>query len=180
MNAASESKGNTGTGTGWLLAWGVLLIIAGVLAVMMPAFAALATAMMLGWLLVLGGIFGIVHAVQTRALEGFGWRLTSGILILLLGILVLVMPMAAVASLALLVGSFLLAGGIVGCVFAFRLKPMKGWGWVLFDGLVSIVLAVLIMIGWPQSSVAFIGLLTGFSLISNGVARIMLRNALRP
>lgn len=134
---------------------------------------------MLGWLLVLSGIFGIVHAVQTRGMSGFGWRLLSGILFLLLGILVLVMPLPAVASLALMIGSFLMAGGILGCVFAFRLKPVTGWGWVLFDGVLSIVLALLILIGWPQNSIPFIGLLTGFSLISNGIWRIMLRSALR-
>jgi uncharacterized membrane protein HdeD (DUF308 family) len=59
-------------------------------------------------------------------------------------------------------------------MLAFRLKPQRGWGWVLFDGLLSIALAILIVIGWPQSSLAIIGLLTGFSLISTGVWRIVL------
>ncbi len=84
-----------------------------------------------------------------------------------------------VVSLALLISSFLLAGGIVGCVIAFRLKPLPGWVWMLFDGLLPIALAMLILIGLPRSSIAFVGRLTGFSLISNGIWRLVLRNALR-
>jgi uncharacterized membrane protein HdeD (DUF308 family) len=60
-------------------------------------------------------------------------------------------------------------------MLAFRLKPLAGWGWVLFNALLSIAVAILIAIGWPQSSVAFIGFLTGLSLISSGIWRIALR-----
>ena len=114
--------------------------------------------------------------VQTRARHGFGWKLASGALTLVLGIAILVIPVAGVASLALMVGAFLFAGGVTRTMLAFRLKPQSGWGWVLLDGLVSILVAILIAIGWPQSSLAFIGLLTGFSLIATGVWRILLRH----
>jgi uncharacterized membrane protein HdeD (DUF308 family) len=104
----------------------------------------------------------------------FGWKLASGILTLLLGLAILVVPAAGIASLALLVGAFLLLGGIARTMLAWRMRPRRGWGWVMFDGLLSIVLAILIAIGWPATSLALIGLLTGFSLISTGVWRIML------
>ena len=162
--------------TGWHVVWGILLIVAGVLAVLMPGIAALATALIFGWLLVMSGVFEIVYAFQTRGHDGFGWKLASGILTLLLGIAIVVVPLAGVASLALLVGAFLFVGGITRSMLAFRLRPRSGWGWVLFDGLLSIGLALLIAIGWPASSLAFIGLLTGFTLISTGVWRIMLRH----
>ena len=164
------------SGSGWQVVWGVLLIVSGVLAVLMPGIAALATALIFAWLLIFGGAFEIVYAVQTRSREGFGWKLASGVLTLVLGIAILIVPLAGVASLALMVGAFLLAGGIARTMLAFRLKPQSGWGWILFDGLLSIAVAILIAIGWPQSSLAFIGLLTGFSLIATGVWRIVLRN----
>ncbi len=171
----------TGPHHGWQIAWGVLLIIAGVLAILMPAIAALATALVFGWVLLLAGAFEIAYAFQTRGASGFGWKLASGILTLLLGLGILFMPLAGVASLALLVGGFLFASGIARVVLAFRLRPRRGWGWVLFDGLLSIVLAILIAIGWPQSSFAIIGLLTGFSLLSTGFWRIVLaRHPLTP
>ncbi|MFP5404956.1 MAG: HdeD family acid-resistance protein [Gammaproteobacteria bacterium] len=161
-------------GRGWQIAWGILLIITGILAVMMPGVAALATVLVFAWLLVFGGAFEIAYAIQTRHRDGFGWKLVSGILTLLLGIAMLLVPIVGVASLALLVGGFLLATGIARAILAVRLKPRRGWGWILFDGLLSIALAILIWIGWPASSLAVIGLLTGFSLISTGIWRIML------
>ncbi|CAM5489065.1 HdeD family acid-resistance protein [Rhodanobacter lindaniclasticus] len=177
MSTANDTM--TKPGSGWLIFWGVLLLIAGVLALLMPAIAALATVLYLAWLLIFGGVFEIVYAIQTRRFRGFGWRLFSGLLTLALGIALLVVPAAGVATLALLVGCFLLLGGITRCVMAFRLKPLPRWGWVLFDGVLSIVLSLLIMAGWPESSLAFIGLLTGFSLIFTGIWRIAMGNSLR-
>jgi uncharacterized membrane protein HdeD (DUF308 family) len=92
-----------------------------------------------------------------------------------LGIAILVVPIAGVASLALMVGAFCLSA-VSPNDAGISLKPHSGWGWILFDGLLSIAVAILIAIGWPQSSLAFIGLLTGFSLIATGVWRIVLRN----
>lgn len=161
--------------SGWQVTWGVLLIICGILAVAMPGVAALATALVFGWLLIFGGGCEIAYAIQTRDKDGFGWKLASGVLTLVLGIAILLLPLAGVASLALLVGAFLFASGITRTVLAFRLKPQRRWGWILFDGLLSIGLAVLIAIGWPQSSLALIGLLTGFTLILTGIWRIVLR-----
>ncbi len=174
--ANAEDVAPAASDGGWQVVWGVLLIAAGVLAVLMPGVAALATALIFAWVLIFGGGFEIVYAVQTRARHGFGWKLASGVLTLVLGIAILVVPIAGVASLALMVGAFLFAGGVTRTMLAFRLKPRPGWGWVLLDGLVSIAVAILIAIGWPQSSLAFIGLLTGFSLIVTGVWRILLRN----
>jgi uncharacterized membrane protein HdeD (DUF308 family) len=175
--SADIDHGRPSTGSGRQVVWGVLLIVAGVLAVLMPGIAALATALVFGWLLVLSGVFEIVYAFQTRGHEGFGWKLASGILTLVLGLAIVVLPLAGVASIALLVGAFLFAGGVTRTLLAFRVRPRGGWGFVLFDGLLSIGLAILIAIGWPASSIAFVGLLTGFTLISTGIWRIMLRHA---
>jgi uncharacterized membrane protein HdeD (DUF308 family) len=174
MTTTGKFEAGTFRDNGWIVVWGVLLIISGVLAVLMPVIAALATALFLGWLLVLSAAFEITHAFQTRTRRGFGWKLCSGLLTFALGITILIMPLAGVASLALLVGSFLLLGGVVRSILALQFHQLPRWGWVLLDGLLSILLAILILIGWPQSSVAFIGLLTGFSLIFNGAWRIAL------
>jgi uncharacterized membrane protein HdeD (DUF308 family) len=172
---AQERRFRPAPASGWEIALGVLLIISGVLAMVLPGVAALATALLFAWVLVFGGGCEVAYAFQTRAQNGFGWKLASGFLTLVLGIAILVVPLAGVASLALLVGAFLFAGGIARTALAFKLKPARGWGWVLFDGLLSIVVAVLIAIGWPENSFAFIGLLTGLWLIWAGVWRILLR-----
>jgi len=161
------------THRGWSIAWGILLIVAGILALLMPEIAAIATALTLAWLLVLAGVIEVVHAFQTRHRTGFGWRLAAGIITLILGLLLLVFPIAGIATLALWIGAFIFAGGIVRLILAFRVRPANGWGWVLFDGLLGIVIGALIAWGWPAGSIAFIGLLTGFWLLFWGVSHIM-------
>ncbi|MDX3910698.1 MAG: HdeD family acid-resistance protein [Sphingobium sp.] len=163
------------TGRGWMIAWGVLLIIAGFLAVLTPEIAALATTLSLGWLLLLAGVFEIAYALQTRRYRGFSWKLASGIVTLILGVLLLAQPVAGAASIALMVGAFLFTGGLIRTILGVQLRPLPGWGWVLFDGLLSILLAGLIATGWPENSLAIIGVLTGCWLISAGIWRIALR-----
>jgi uncharacterized membrane protein HdeD (DUF308 family) len=77
------------------------------------------------------------------------------------------------------IGAFVFASGVSSVMLAFRIRPRAGWGWVLFDGALSIVIALLIAIGWPQNSIAFVGILVGVCLISGGIWRIILGRALR-
>jgi len=163
----------------WVTVLGVVMIVAGVLAVIAPAPAALATTFFFAVMFLVGGGAEIAHAIATRTHEGFGWKLLSGIAMAGLGVLFAAFPAAGLASLALVVGGLLLANGVASVMLAFRVKPKRGWGWVLFDGILSIVLAIMIAAGWPASSVPVIGLLTGFALISAGFWRIMLARALR-
>ena len=174
VQTSAPAAGTPAHRRGWCIFWGILLIVTGILALLMPEIAALATVLTLAWLLTFAGGVEIVHAFQTRHRNGFGWKLASGIVTLLLGLSVLVFPVAGVATLALWIGAFVFAGGIVRLILAFRVKPAKGWGWVLLDGLLSIVVGGLIAWGWPASSIPFIGLLTGFWLLFAGIWRIML------
>jgi len=171
---AQDSRSRLAPASGWQLAWGALLIISGILAIVVPGIAALATALVFAWLLVIGGASELAYAIQTRRQNGFAWKLASGIFTLILGIAILVVPLAGVASLAMLIGAFLFAGGITRTVLAFTLKPAKGWGWVLLDGLLSIAIAAVIAVGWPATSITFIGVLVGFWLILAGTWRILL------
>lgn len=152
--------------------WGVLLIIAGILAVLMPEIAAFATVIVLAWILIISGIFEIAYALHTREHGSFGWKLASGIVTLLLGIALLVSPASGAAALGLIVGVFLFVGGVVRVSLAVGLRPRRGWGWVLFDGILAIVLAIIIAVGFPHSSIAIIGLLVGFTLIVAGIWRV--------
>lgn len=164
---------------GWVIVWGVLLIVAGIVAIVEPAVAAVATALLLAWLFVFAGIVELVYAVQQRAHDGFAWKLIAGLALLILGIYMLAFPIASIATLALLIGAFMAASGVSSLLLAFKLKPKDGWGWVLFDGVLSIVIAIMIASGWPQNSIDFVGILVGFCLISGGIWRIMLGRALR-
>jgi uncharacterized membrane protein HdeD (DUF308 family) len=164
---------------GWVIVWGVALIVAGIVAIVEPAVAAVATALLLAWLFLISGIIELIYAYQQRAHDGLAWKVISGLISLALGIYMLVFPIASIASLALLIGAFLFASGVSSVLLAFKLRPRQGWGWVLFDGVLSIAIAIMIALGWPQNSIDFVGLLVGFCLISHGIWRIMLGRALR-
>ena len=163
----------------WVTVWGVLLILAGAVAIFVPAPAALAFVLLLAWLLVFAGVVEVVYAFHQRGEEGFGWKIASALATLVLGILMLLFPGAGIATLALMIGGFLLATGASNVMLGFRLKPKAGWGWVLLDGVLAIVVAILIASRWPQDSIGFVGILVGISLISGGMWRIVLGRALR-
>jgi len=164
---------------GWVIVWGVLLIVAGMVAIVVPAPAAVAFTLLLAWLFVFAGVVQLVYAWQQRAHDGHAWKIASGLATLALGVVMLLYPIASIATLALVIGGFMLASGASSVMLALKLKPRPGWGWVLFDGALSIAIAVLIAIGWPQNSIGFVGILVGICMISGGVWRIILGRAMR-
>lgn len=176
---ADAAAGDMRKAGGWVIVWGIVLVATGVAAIVAPAAAALAAALVLAWLFVVAGVAQLVYAFQQRGHDGFGWKLASALATLALGVAMLVFPVASVASIALLIGGFVFASGISTVMLALRVRPKAGWGWVLFDGLLSIVIAILIATGWPQSSIEFVGILVGFCLVAGGIWRILQGRALR-
>ena len=168
-----------GLSPGWSLALGVLLVIAGVVALVFPLIAAVTAALYIGWFALVAGIIAIVVAIRTRSEPQFGWRLAVGALYIVLGLLLVANPVAGAASLALFVGAVMAVSGVVEIVLAFRHRPGSGWGWLLANGILSIGLAILIAIGWPLGSLVLIGYLVGFQIITCGIARLGLAMAAR-
>jgi len=177
--ATQPPSSHTGLSPGWSLALGILLVVAGVVALIHPVMAALAAAIYVGWFALIAGVIAIVVAIRTRSEPQFGWRLAVGLLYLGLGVLLVSNPVAAAASLALLVGAFMAASGVVEIMLAMRMNPRSGWGWLLANGIVSIIFAIMVVIGWPMGSLVLIGYLVGFQIITCGIARIGLALAAR-
>ena len=168
-----------GLSPGWSLALGIALVIAGVVALLFPVMAAVAASLYIGWFALIAGAIAITVAIKTRAEPGFGWRLFMGVVYVALGFLLVANPVAGAVSLALFVGAMMAVLGVVEIVLALRIKPRRGWGWVLANGILSLVLAILIAIGWPLGSLVLIGYLVGFQIITCGVARIAIALAAR-
>jgi len=162
---------------GWSLALGILLVVAGVAALLFPFLAAVTAALYIGWFALIAGVIAIWVAISTRSEPNFGWRLAVGVLYIVLGVLLVGNPVAGAASLALLVGALMAVSGVVEIMLAIRRRPHGGWGWLLANGILSIALALLIVIGWPVGSLILIGYLVGFQIITCGIARIMLAMA---
>jgi len=130
-------------------------------------------------LIVLGGVVHLVLAFHARGAGSVIWRLLVGLAYIAFGGYLLMHPLLGVASLTLLLASLFLIEGVLDIVSYTRLRPAKGAGWLLFDGLVTLLLSLLIWVHWPSSSAWAIGTLVGVSLIMSGVARVMMSLAVR-
>jgi uncharacterized membrane protein HdeD (DUF308 family) len=154
---------------GWLLAFAIVQLIAGILAVAIPALASIVAVAVFGWVMLVSAIFQIVHAVRVREWKGFALHLLGGLLYAAAGILTLIYPFSGLLALTLLLAALLLADGILHVVLGARHRPRDGWGWFLAAGIASIILGILLIVGWPTTALWAIGLLLGVNLIFNGV-----------
>lgn len=157
----------------WFLIWGIFLIVAGIIAVGEAELATLVSVIFFGWILIFGGLFAIVHGLMQRQWHGHILNLLAGILYLVAGALVISHPVMAIATLTLLIAMVLIVAGIFRLIVAFSMS-MHHRGWVLLNGIVSIVLGVLILSSWPHSAVWVIGLFIGIDLIFDGWTEVIL------
>jgi uncharacterized membrane protein HdeD (DUF308 family) len=164
---------------GWSIGLSILMIVAGILAIVIPPAAGLAVLIVVAWLLIFSGAAHLVFAWYTRSTGAFIWELLLGILYMWVGIYALLHPVAGLASLTLVLAIYLFAEGVLELVLSFRLRPMPGSTWLLFDGIITLILAILIWRSWPSSTEWVIGTLVGISMLFSGAARLSLSLAAR-
>jgi len=164
---------------GWSIGLSILMLLAGVLAIALPPAAGIAVVIVVAWLLTFSGVVHLVFAWHTRTTRGFVWGLLLGILYIFVGIYMLVHPVAGLASLTLLLAIYLFVEAVLEFILSFRLRPMPGSNWLLFDGIVTLILAILIWRTWPSSTEWVIGTLVGISMLFSGAARLSLSLAAR-
>lgn len=163
----------------WLAIFGAISLIGGILALLEPFAASLAATLLAGWFFIAMGVMQIIQSFQTRGWGGFLWALLFGVLVLLVGLSLVFNPLSGMVSLTLLVAALLLVTGVVKIMYAFSLRPVAGWGWVLLSGLVSVILAIMILTDFPWAVGAVLGILLGVELISNGVLFLLVAFGLR-
>jgi len=165
--------------SGLSIFWGVLLIIFGIAALCTPLLAAVAVNALIAWLVILAGVIHLVVAFHSHGAGSMIWKLLVGLAYVAFGGYLLLHPLLGVASLTLLLASLFLIEGVLDLVLYFNLRPARGAAWVLFDGLVTLLLALFIGLHWPSSSAWAIGTLVGVSMIMSGVTRVMMSLAVR-
>ena len=164
---------------GWSIALSVLMILAGVLAIASPLAAGIAINILVAWLLVFSGCAHLVFAWYTRSAGGLLWELLLGIVYILIGVYLLMHPLAGLATLTIALAIYLFVEAILEFVLGFSLRPLPGSGWLVFDGVVTLILAVMIWRTWPSSTGWVIGLLVGISMLFSGLARLGISLAAR-
>jgi uncharacterized membrane protein HdeD (DUF308 family) len=163
---------------GFLLGLGVGLMILGAAAIGSSFVATLATILVYGILLVLGGIFQVVSALWGRSWRGFFLHLLTGVLYLITGVFMLDYPAEAALGITLLVAAGLLVAGVLRVVLAL-VERFAGWGWALLNGVISLALGTAIWRQWPLSGLWVIGLFVGIEMLSSGFSWVTLALAVR-
>jgi uncharacterized membrane protein HdeD (DUF308 family) len=154
----------------WYLIEGVLLVVAGVLAIIFPIVASATVVILLGWLLIISGILQGLSLIGARHVPHFWLQLISVCLAILVGFLFLRDPAQGMLTIALLLIVFFMVEGMSKVVFALTIRPFPSWGWVLGSGLVGILLSLILWATLPTTAVWLIGFLLGINLISVGAA----------
>jgi uncharacterized membrane protein HdeD (DUF308 family) len=158
---------------GWFLALGVFLVVLGTIALGSSVLATIATVVLIGWLLLVGGIVEAGHAFWRKKWSGFFVDLLTGILYVVVGFMIVANPVATAETLTLLIALFLMFGGLFRIVAALAVR-LPHWGWLLLHGAINLLLGIAIWRQWPWSGLWVIGLFVGIDLIFNGWSLVML------
>jgi uncharacterized membrane protein HdeD (DUF308 family) len=163
------------TYSGAFLVQGILMTVLGVAAVVWPQVSSLAVDVYVGWILLLSGVVGLAMMFFAPNAAGFLWSLLTGALALFAGVLLLWHPVQGVVSLTLVLIAFFLVEGLfqIAAAFAYRSALPESWGWMLLSGVADLILAGLIIAGWPSSAAWALGLIVGVNLITSGLALAM-------
>jgi uncharacterized membrane protein HdeD (DUF308 family) len=157
----------------WFFLWGIALLILGIFAIGAATFTTLLSIVLLGFIILIGGIVIILDSFTFwRGRNGFLLHLLMGVLYIVVGCMLINSPLAGSISLTLLLGIFYLVLGLFRLYYSFSLRSPR-WGWNFFNGLISALLGVFILMSWPESSLYIIGLFVGIDLLFCGWAYIM-------
>ncbi|MHB9052880.1 MAG: HdeD family acid-resistance protein [Thermoleophilia bacterium] len=161
----------------WLMTLGVVLLALGIVAIIFPAATSVSMTILIGILLVAAGMGRLVSMFSSTGWGDFLVKLLAAVIYLAAGLMLLVYPLSATVTLTLILGIFFFAQGLANVLVAVFNMGSKSWGWMLFNGIVSIVLGIMIWSNLPSSASWAIGLLVGIWLIFDGWAMIMLGSA---
>lgn len=158
---------------GWLLALGILLVIFGTIGLGMEVVLTIASVLVYGVLALIGGVLQIVQAFRSRGWKSATGHALIGVLYVVAGIVIWDDPVMASAVLTLVIAAALLAVGAVRIVVAIQHRGMQSWGWLLFGGIVAILLGLIIAAHWPVSGLWVIGTFVAIEMLFNGWSLIL-------
>src|SRR5579884_4034442 len=160
---------------------GVVLVVLGLAAIVVPAVATLAFELVIGWLFLISGIIGLITTFWMRHAPGFWWSLLSAVIGIGAGVVLISWPISGTLSLTFVLIAFFIIEGIATLMYAIEHRnQLSGrWGWMLASGIVDLILAGIIFAGLPGTAAWALGLLVGINLVFGGTAMIGMALAAR-
>lgn len=164
---------------GRLQVFGIVLVVLGVLAMIAPMASGVAIAYLVGALVLIGGIARLLFAFSASTFGEGALAFLIGLLMVIGGIALLTHPLLNLVSLTLLLAIYFAVTGVFAVVHAFQMKPAAGWGMVLLNGVVTLLLALVIWSSWPISGTWAIGVLVGVQLLMTGFQLLAVSGAVK-
>jgi len=159
---------------------GLIMVALGLFAIAEPMVATIAAALFAGWMFLISGIVGLAGVFTARRVPGFWWGLITAVLAIIVGLYLIWRPFRGIITLTLAVAALFAAQGISQIITAIAHRGvLPSWGWVIFSGIVDLVLAAIILAGWPGTAEWALGLLFGVNLFMWGLALVMTALACR-
>jgi len=157
----------------------VIMMILGAVAIIWPQISTLAVEIYVGWIFLLSGIVGLVTMFLAPDVPAFLWSLLTAGLSLFVGVLLLWHPVEGAVSLTLILVAFFIVEGIFQIAAAIRYRDAfpDSWGWMVMSGIADLILAAVIISGWPGTASWALGLIVGVNLITSGLAITMVAAA---
>ena len=166
-------------GSGWIVALGVVYVIAGFIALGSMVLATVASVLVVGVMMIIAGVAEVFNAFQIKSWGKFLFWALLGVLYIIAGFITFENPLFAAVVLTLMLGAFLVASGVLRIFLAFNMKREAPWIWVALSGVITLLLGLLILARWPVNSVYILGLFLGIDLIMAGACWIGLGAGLR-
>lgn len=163
----------------WSMFMGVLTALLGCFLIAYPLATATITTLLLGWVLIFVAITQIVFALHSHTVGRFFAKVLLAILYGIAGVVLAFFPAVGLPALTMMLGTLLLVYAGVEAATAFEVRPVEGWGWFLFDAIVTFLVAMLILAKWPSSSIWAIGTLVGAAVLMGGISRMMIALGIR-
>jgi uncharacterized membrane protein HdeD (DUF308 family) len=165
--------------TTWSIVLSVLIMIAGFLAIALPLIAGIAVTLIVGWMLIFAGVLHIVFAFRAGQARMAVWQVLLGLVYGFIGVYILMNPVAGLAGLTFAIAVYLFVEAVLELALGIQLRPAPGTGWLIFDSIITFILAVMIWSTWPSSAAWVVGVLVGISMLFSGMTRLMLTLAAR-
>ena len=159
--------------------FGIALVVLGVAAIVFPMVSTLVATLFVGWVLLISGILALAGSFSIHGAGPFFGALLLGLLSLAAGVFLVLHPLAGALALTLLAGMVFMVQGAFELVFAFEMRPLNGWVGMLLSAIASILMALIIIGGWPGISLVVLGILLGVNFISSGLGYLFVGRVMK-